>query len=170
MTVSVKCKTSSQEKLGPTGNCIPLMSLSTFLLFPADKDRHHQAISPEGDSTAPPSQASERSDLPRRSNNASAPAAKTATPATVKPSAAAATSKPEPRGRGGGTGVLVGDQPPLDVDALLQRQQQQQVRHWVHATVSSRIGSFTLHTYRQRVQRCWDDTVDAAYPGFYPTV
>ena len=26
---------------------------------------------------------------------------------------------PEPRGRGGGTGLLVGDQPPLDVDALL---------------------------------------------------
>ena len=29
------------------------------------------------------------------------------------------TSK-EPRGRGGGTGVIIGDQPPLDVDALLR--------------------------------------------------
>jgi hypothetical protein len=28
---------------------------------------------------------------------------------------------PEPRGRGGGTGLIVGDQPPLDVDALLMR-------------------------------------------------
>lgn len=27
----------------------------------------------------------------------------------------------EPRGRGGGTGVIIGDQPPLDVDALLRR-------------------------------------------------
>ena len=35
---------------------------------------------------------------------------------------------PEPRGRGGGTGLLVGDQPPLDVDALLSMTAQRQRR------------------------------------------
>lgn len=116
---------------------------NTSWLFFADKE---QAVSPEGDSTAPPSQASERSDLPHNSKprgGPKQPQQQTANTTVTRPqqhqpprtaAAGAPQSKPgvgpagggvvsqsEPRGRGGGTGVIIGDQPPLDVDALLRR-------------------------------------------------
>ncbi len=115
----------------------------------ADKE---QAVSPEGDSTAPPSQASEHShhghaanpNNPAAANAASSPAvpphktnvittraqhhspptaAATASSTAPPPptTTASAAASVEPRGRGGGTGVIIGDQPPLDVDALLRR-------------------------------------------------
>jgi T-lymphoma invasion and metastasis-inducing protein 1 len=86
--------------------------------FPSLSDKDQPALSPDGDSTAPPSQCS---DQPPQSSVVPPPVPlhRVVAPAVQQ------QARPEPRGRGGGTGCLVGDQPPLDVDALLRRHQEE---------------------------------------------
>eukprot|EP00095_Tigriopus_kingsejongensis_P000341 maker-scaffold194_size270518-snap-gene-1.24 protein:Tk00341 transcript:maker-scaffold194_size270518-snap-gene-1.24-mRNA-1 annotation:"protein still isoform sif type 1" len=97
----------------PSDNPLNEEAISS-LIVPAPEWSKDQAVSPEGDSTAPPSQASERSDVP--------PTLVTSASRRIAPiQPQSKIPAKEPRGRGGGTGAIVGDQPPLDVDALLNK-------------------------------------------------
>ncbi|XP_071747174.1 protein still life, isoform SIF type 1 isoform X11 [Lepeophtheirus salmonis] len=98
----------------PSDNAINEDIISS-LIVPAPEWNKNQSmipVSPDGDSTtAPTSQGSERSDQ-----------------ATVAAAAAAAVkaqqSLKQLSARGGGTGVIIGNQPALDVDALLRGSKQ----------------------------------------------
>eukprot|EP00094_Tigriopus_californicus_P010510 TCALIF_10138-PA protein Name:"Similar to sif Protein still life, isoform SIF type 1 (Drosophila melanogaster)" AED:0.33 eAED:0.37 QI:0/0/0/0.63/1/1/19/0/1332 len=98
----------------PSDNPLNEEAISS-LIVPAPEWSKDQAISPEGDSTAPPSQASERSEAPP--TMVTTASARRITP--IQPQIKGVSK--EPRGRGGGTGAIIGDQPPLDVDALLNK-------------------------------------------------
>lgn len=98
----------------PSDNPLNEEAISS-LIVPAPEWSKDQAISPEGDSTAPPSQASERSEAP--TTMVTTASARRITP--IQPQVKGVSK--EPRGRGGGTGAIIGDQPPLDVDALLNK-------------------------------------------------
>lgn len=115
-----------------------MLLLYAFILVAQDlyhtiffSDKEHQIVSPEGESTAPASQASDHSDLPPKGVIGVPPNAPPQGPQEQRKTSAALNAQvplhsagqslKEPRGRGGGTGVIIGDQPPLDVDALLKK-------------------------------------------------